>query len=204
MYSFCYFLFLIVILLYFVPDTALALTLTSCDDNNPCTIDSCHIGPNNTVQFFHVWDHENCGECQPMNQCSGQNIDQCTGQCNDCDPCTLDFCGPCTLHCENPSHVPGEIYFCQCLFAPIRPSPLGCGGNFPDCKWQLTGLLSIQFFMIFTHRVRSHGYHLSISRFKNKTLHRRCTSFFFHCQHSRIQKKEEKQYLFFFLILQLR
>lgn len=132
---------ILVFLIISFATTNASIMLSPCDDGDPCTIDSCVIGPNNTVSFFHVWDKQNCGECQPRNQCSGDQIDQCSGNCNDCNPCTLDFCGPCTLDCENPNHLPGDVYFCQCLFAPIRPPPLGCGGNFPDCQWRISGLL---------------------------------------------------------------
>lgn len=119
------------------------LLLTPCDDGDACTIDSCVISENNIVTCVHDWDTQNCGQCQPQNSCSGMEIDQCAGQCNDCNPCTVDICGPCSLDCHNSNgqaHL-DEFYFCQCVFARIKPAPLGCGGNFPDCKWQLSGLL---------------------------------------------------------------
>ncbi len=67
----------------------------SCDDGNPCTVDSCdaELGCVNTVVVGESCDDGNpCTSndvCREDGTCSGSEI-----SCDDGNPCTVDFCNP--------------------------------------------------------------------------------------------------------------
>ena len=83
---------------------------TACDDNNPCTVDTCN-SENGRCVFTHTSETNNV-PCNDGNKCTTQdvciydagfNLSRCYGtemECDDGNICTLDFCNIITGECD--------------------------------------------------------------------------------------------------------
>jgi hypothetical protein len=80
-------------------------TPVSCDDNNPCTADSCD--PVKGCVHTPVTDGTSCpavGACNTAGMCKAGSCQPGPGKdCNDNNPCTADMCDPNSGNC---THVP--------------------------------------------------------------------------------------------------
>jgi hypothetical protein len=115
------------------------LTTADCNDNNPCTDDSC----NAAVGCTHKPNHAKCSDddpctvkdfCNAGSCISGGVVCPCTddGLCDDGNPCTVDACGN-TQGCSN---LPAEATACDdndaCSVADVCLSGV-CTGLQVDC-----------------------------------------------------------------------
>ncbi|MBL8785934.1 MAG: hypothetical protein JNJ59_13620 [Deltaproteobacteria bacterium] len=89
--------------------TCLAQTLVTCDDQNPCTTETC-LPEQGCVSF------PKSGACEDGNQCTGPDTCQASAclsgpalNCNDNNPCTQDSCDPAT-GCK---HTPLSVGSCD-------------------------------------------------------------------------------------------
>ena len=73
-----------------------------CNDNKPCTLDSCDSGTGDCV--FEIQVGSDCSDddlcttkdaCQEDGTCRGNDV-----ECDDTNPCTDDFCAPVTGECD--------------------------------------------------------------------------------------------------------
>jgi hypothetical protein len=109
----------------------------NCDDNNPCTTDSCD--PTNGCQHASLTDGTPCGEqnvCTGAETCqSGLCVQDAPLTCDDDNPCTTDSCDPlngCQYNALADGFECGLCRMCQngtCVDAPdcdTEDEPNGC------------------------------------------------------------------------------
>ncbi len=79
-----------------------------CDDNNPCTDDSC----DSVLGCQHADNTDTCDDgnaCTILDACSGGACGGTAIVCNDSNPCTIDSCSPATGCSFVPVPAPGEV-----------------------------------------------------------------------------------------------
>jgi len=110
----------------------------NCDDGNKCTEDFCTVGPLGGPMCVHVLK-----VCDDGNACTDDRCDPQTGQCifvpkvcpDDGDPCTIDTCDPATGECV---HIPNPECQACCITLPTGGST--CVNTLPGvCKDQYHG-----------------------------------------------------------------
>jgi MYXO-CTERM domain-containing protein len=110
-------------------------TALNCNDNNPCTADSCNPAVGGCLNT-DLADGTNCGGglCGEATCSAGKCISHDTATCDDSDPCTRDWCNPDT-GCVNAAvpegYACGECMMCtatkQCVEVADCGAAGGCG-----------------------------------------------------------------------------